>query len=83
MQVCEWRGLIGWARRVDERGRRHHDEFGLGGQRGVNEESGRVGGRLGRDAVARAELVVIGDEGHGGATSSYDVIVAALDRFAP
>ena len=29
-----------------------------------------------------AELVVIGDEGHGGAQSMFDVIVAATDRFA-
>jgi proline iminopeptidase len=33
-------------------------------------------------AIPGAELVVIGDEGHGGATSSYDAIVAATDRFA-
>ncbi len=32
--------------------------------------------------IPGAELVVIGDEGHGGARSSYDVIVAATDRFA-
>jgi proline iminopeptidase len=32
--------------------------------------------------IPGAELVVIGDEGHGGATSSYDVIVATTDRFA-
>jgi proline iminopeptidase len=31
--------------------------------------------------VPGAELVVIGDEGHGG-TSSYDVVVATTDRFA-
>ena len=29
-----------------------------------------------------AELIVIGDEGHGGAQSMFDVIVAATDRFA-
>jgi hypothetical protein len=46
-QVCEWRGLIGWDWRVDECGRRYHDEFGFGGQPAVNEEPGRVGTQQG------------------------------------
>jgi proline iminopeptidase len=33
-------------------------------------------------AIPTAELVVIGDEGHGGAQSTFDAIVAATDRFA-
>ncbi len=32
--------------------------------------------------LASAELVVIGDEGHGGAQSTFDAIVSATDRFA-
>ena len=32
--------------------------------------------------LPRSELVVIGDEGHGGGTSMFDVIVAWTDRLA-
>ena len=32
--------------------------------------------------LPRSELVVIGDEGHGGGTSMFDVIVARTDRLA-
>ena len=33
-------------------------------------------------ALPAAELTVIDDEGHGGGGSTFDVIVAATDRFA-
>jgi proline iminopeptidase len=33
-------------------------------------------------AIPSAELVVMQDEGHGGAPSMYDVVVASTDRFA-
>ena len=34
-------------------------------------------------AMPDAELIVIGDEGHGGAGATSDAVLAATDRFAP